>query len=384
MSRFADAIIRFVTNAREAGTDISKTRQELVETGKAAKQSAADVIGTVTGIAGQMALAAGAGLAAGAAVSRLYDNFKNRKSDAQDAMDALVSSIRTTRDEIANLSAGKSAPEAAKEAVSIIARANRSVVDDTKKTTDAIGSEWASGSREAGRLIGGAMRDFNAALGYEGEDALAETLADSVDESGLIGNLESAARQLSAVAAREAKRARDSRSQADVTAYMGTVAEQWKADKQRIDALTREAEDAEMKRLEGVERIRAEEARALDDIANRREKAGTDEERAALDRLAAATKASADAEVKKTQKAKEEAEQRAKDQVAAAVANQRALEDSYRKIVENFNKEITAGMSRLSEAQRNASAAQLSGITTEITRIGDLISSRLRSVGNGV
>ena len=331
MSRFASAIIQFTTNSAQAKTEIASVNDDLKGFGKTAK----DALGGVGAITETVAKASAvAGLITGVVAT-------------------LVGAGRALNDLM----------EAAERRSVSVNNAFLSAYELSEKirAPGGLTGEAARVAQEKAEVLK-AFEEADKANQEFGKDARGKDLQRYYDQRN--ENQRRLADALNTIDEESAKRTLD-------------------ADKKRVENLNREAEDAEMKRLEGVDRIRAEEARAIADIAKRREAAGTDEERAALDRIAAATRASAEAEVKKTQKAKEEAEQRAKDQVAAAVANQRALEDSYRKIVENFNKEITAGMGRLADAQRSASAAQLSGITTEVTRIGDLISSRLRSVGNG-
>jgi hypothetical protein len=332
MSRFASAIIQFSTNSTQAKAEIASVNDGLKGFGKTAQ----DALGGVGAITAAVARAtAVVGLITGAVT--LLTGAGRALNDMMEAAEKRSAAISNAFLTAFELSEKIRAPSRADSETTKIAQEKADVLKAFEEADKAL-QEFARNAR------GRDLQQYYEQR-YENQRRLAEALTEIEDSAG--------------------KRAAASASD-------------------RLAALNREAEDAEMKRLEGVDRIRAEEARAIADIAKRREAAGTDEERAALDRIAAATSASADAEVKKTQKAKEEAEQRAKDQVAAAVANQKALEDSYRKIVDNFTKEVTAGISRISDAQRTFAAGQFSGIAADVARIGDLVANRLRSVGNGV
>ena len=355
MSRFAQAIISFVTNAKQTAGEVAQVDKEVKDLGGGVKE-ASKGFNELKETAAKFAGLAGAVAAVSTGIALGIDSILNRKSDLQSELDELNRGLLDTSDRLAKLTQNANAPASGKSIAAPLIEAGNAINEAGNKAQGSIA------------LLGSAFRFMGQRLV---DDMLGTNWVNGLRETEAATQV--AMNRVATIAAREAKALREREA-----AEAKRAAEE--DQKKRTQAAQKEVEDATIAQLSGAERVTAEEQRALAKIAERRKEAKSEEERDAIDALARLTAADAARRRQDIVAAKVAAEQKARDEAAAQT---KAAEEAAKKIADAFAKEVTAGIARISDAQRSASAAQLTGISTEVTRIGDLISARLRSVGNG-
>lgn len=351
MSRFARAVIEFVTNARQASGDVASVDKEVKALGgglKDASKGFNELKETAAKFAGLGA--AVAAVATGIAVG--IDSFLNRRTDLQSELDDLNRGLTETADRLAKLSAAASSPASGKSIAAPLLEggaAIKSAGDQAQSTMSQLGRAF--------RFMGQRLIDDQ--LGVNWVNGLRET--ERATEASM--------NRVATIAAREARKERERQKKAEEDAV-----------RDRAKSVMEEVESATIAQLSGVERISAEEQRALAKIAVRRAEAKSDEERDALDSLAKLTAADAARRRQDVVAAKVAAEQKAQDEKAAQI---RASQEAAKAAADALTKEVGGALTRLMDQQRAFSNSQISNIAADVTRISDLISARLRSNAGG-
>jgi len=356
---FADAIIRFVTNAREAGADVAKTRDELTKTGEGAKgsvsgvkkatedlgEAAKEVVSPIRSMLKEFEHFVGLPaiiLGTATAIATSLDKVFNRKEDARASLDELTSGLRSLRNELAQLSASGQ-HNSLDDAINAL----------SKRTIEAT----ASSAKSASEAVKSATV-WKALL--QGPLQWANDLVD--DPKEIAAEQASAAKQASALFMREKQKLRDDYYAGEQDKYEQSITAQTEMEKARIEDIRKQTQEINDARLEGVDAIYAKEKRDIEELRRQRAKSQSEDEQEALDRQIEAIK-------RRTQ--------------AESDAVTHAAEEAASKFAAAFSAEITGAISKLADAQRSFTQAQFSSIAADVSRISQVIDARLRSVGNG-
>ncbi len=341
MSRIGRAVIEVLLKSDQAKADAKALKQEVSALGSTGSNAGG------LGAAGAQAEVFSAGLltAAAAAVTlgislaKAIDTWLNWSKDSQDETDKVTAGVRGLRDELAREASFTIDTSAAEKKIQQIGR----------KVQAAIGNM----NESAGD--GGFLANFAASFGFDG--AL----------NSKLNNLYSNANQLAAVARNDAKRIRAEQAAEDLRA----------------------AEDQKIARLEGIEKINAEQKKANDELTRREQNAKTPEEKDAIAKRRRETDATFDYRREKIrieeadkaiqEKAREdlrrgEREQRDKES-AERVARHAA--EAFARETERALKDLYTGIERASAAQSSATTQALAGVTADVSRIASLIDLRL-------
>lgn len=392
MSRIGRAIIEVLLKSDQAKAEVRAVKTELdklksgsggTSTGlpeefqrvkdaiDAAKASSGQLSGSVKGVgeaaasAGggfmTMAVAIGAAVLAGVGLAQFLDEWLNRAETAQKKIDDLTSGVRGLTQELGRKTAiGFDSSSATKEIVTTSERAQAAISSMNERLgNEIVNSAW-----------------YKKLWSFSGIPGIG---------SAWRGEIESAYAAANQLAVRSANYARELRArEADEKAKADEA-----AGKRQTDASQKRAEALGLSQLDGMEKLYTEENIAVDDLNQRRKEARTEEAKAALDhelevvkqvfiaRRGAFLQNEAAEDQAREERAKRE-ETRMKEAAERVAKHQaevlgRELERVTNALISNFNQNVNA--------QQAASNSALGSMTSDVSRIADIVSLRLRANG---
>lgn len=366
MSRFARAVIEYVTNAHQAKADAeavktaneeaARATQQATEKAGASAKSAGDQFADMTNKLKGVTLAA---IGMGVAIATALDKLFNYREDLSKRFDDLQKSATELRDTLLQ----KYRFEVdANDTQKQVAAFRKQIQDTFAKINEGSGPSFVESWL-------GVMANRSAGINQIFQQVRDARLKEQQESYAVIRQNEEAVR----VAEEQIQREADQKERERIESF-----------KQQqtavINALL-------LQRLQGIDRISAEEATALDEIEQIRKKARTDEERDALDQRKRLTMQEYDlrrAEFRKEEQEKKNAAEKASKEESDRLAEQarkqaEMIAKAYADALEKFNADVTRIMQQAFAAQQAASTGQLNSLTSNISRLTQIVDARLRA-----
>lgn len=366
MSRFARAVIEYVTNVTKAKADAAEVKKATQDAAQASEQATAKAGESAKSAGNQFAdmankmkgvtlAAIGMGAALAAALDRTLNfredmskRFEELQKGAADLRDSLLQQFRFSID----------SDDTQKQ----VANLRKRIQDEFAKINEGSGpgliESWL-----------GIMSNRSSGINEIYKQVRDARLAEEAEGAAKIRQAEEAVRVAEEQLQKEAA----------------------EKERQRIEAFKQQQASVInallLQRLQGIDRISAEEATVLDEIAALRRKAMSDEEREVLDQRKRITMQEYDlrrAEFRKEEQAKKDAAEKAAQEEADRLAEQAAkqaqiLAKAYADALEKFNADVTRVIQQAVSAQQSAASGSLNGLSSSVNRLTQIVEARLRS-----
>ncbi len=345
MSRFARAVIEYVTNATKARQDSEQVKKSVQEVGKAQQgigqqvnQAAEKGAGGWVSAAAKIAGIAGTFYLIGSQIRDAFD-FGLRAEKQQKILQDLTASAQKFADTLALRASGQIGGGGVADQINQVLLQAQQQID---QMTTAMQAELTANDRWYKRLM---------------RDAPSDT--DVLTRANMVQ------RQVTAAANREADRLRqeDERRQAEETR------KRMEADKKAVNEMMKS-------RLSALDQVTAEEFDALDQIQKREMEARTKEE---LEYLALRKKTTIEFFEFRRQKIRDEQAKEQQDLQEQATKQAQILAKAYADALEKFNADVTRVIQQAVSAQQSAASGSLNGLSSSVNRLTQIVEARLRS-----